>query len=537
MPLWKQAGWSSCCGQRPAGGGCWRPRRGGSGVWLVGGAVRDMLLGNAPRELDVAVEGDVGAAGARRSAARSPRTSASARRPSRTATAASTSRARAPRPTRRPGALPEVHLGAARRTTCARRDVTVNAIAVAARRRRASRAWPGRARRPARRRPARAARALVRRRPDARLARRALRGAARASASTRSTARARRGRRARARSAASGSGTSCASRSPSPTRRAVFEQLAGAEPARAARRASSARPPALARGARAAARRTGARDLHVLAACCAGMDAGLLARWLDHLQFTGRRPRRRRRRLALGHRRAAARGAARRARSRRAARGAPVEAVALAGGDNARRWLDELRHVRPAISGDDLLAAGVPAGPGGRARACARRWTHASTSARSAATPSSRSRSPSRRSRFRQPMRPLNDLRWDGGARPLRGLVPDAHRPRLGLRASGSASRCTRPLDGPADCSLWFAAMDRDGTRFGSREVVPGRPAARGESDPFRLVIGGRRAVGPRHRRRLRRRALGAALDARRRARAAGAPARRAREARARRCT
>ena len=32
---------------------------GGSGVWLVGGAVRDMLLGNAPRELDVAVEGDV----------------------------------------------------------------------------------------------------------------------------------------------------------------------------------------------------------------------------------------------------------------------------------------------------------------------------------------------------------------------------------------------------------------------------------------------------------------------------------------------
>ncbi len=34
---------------------------GGSGVWLVGGAVRDMVLGNAPRELDVAVEGDVGA--------------------------------------------------------------------------------------------------------------------------------------------------------------------------------------------------------------------------------------------------------------------------------------------------------------------------------------------------------------------------------------------------------------------------------------------------------------------------------------------
>jgi tRNA nucleotidyltransferase (CCA-adding enzyme) len=53
---------------------------------------------------------------------------------------------------------------------------------------------------------------------------------------------------------------------------------------------------------------------------------------------------------------------------------APLEAVALAaaladaGGhaaaaDLARRWLSELRHVRLAISGDDLLGAGVGAGP------------------------------------------------------------------------------------------------------------------------------------------------------------------------------
>jgi tRNA nucleotidyltransferase (CCA-adding enzyme) len=47
----------------------------------------------------------------------------------------------------------------------------------------------------------------------------------------------------------------------------------------------------------------------------------------------------------------------------RAARGAPFEAVALAGGDNARRWLGELRHVRLDIDGRDLLAAGVPEGP------------------------------------------------------------------------------------------------------------------------------------------------------------------------------
>ncbi len=57
------------------------------------------------------------------------------------------------------------------------------------------------------------------------------------------------------------------------------------------------------------------------------------------------------------------RAAATPAQIARAARGAPVEAVALAGGGNARRWIDELRHVRLEINGDDLLAAGVPEGP------------------------------------------------------------------------------------------------------------------------------------------------------------------------------
>jgi tRNA nucleotidyltransferase (CCA-adding enzyme) len=56
------------------------------------------------------------------------------------------------------------------------------------------------------------------------------------------------------------------------------------------------------------------------------------------------------------------------------AHGAPLEAVALAAAladergdeaaaDAARRWLGELRHVRLRITGDDLLAAGVGAGP------------------------------------------------------------------------------------------------------------------------------------------------------------------------------
>ena len=48
-------------------------------------------------------------------------------------------------------------------------------------------------------------------------------------------------------------------------------------------------------------------------------------------------------------------------------RGVPVEAVVLAGADGAadaaRRWLHDLRHVALEIDGDDLLAAGIERGP------------------------------------------------------------------------------------------------------------------------------------------------------------------------------
>ena len=51
----------------------------------------------------------------------------------------------------------------------------------------------------------------------------------------------------------------------------------------------------------------------------------------------------------------------------RAWRGVPVEAVAVAGArgdrDAARRWIEELRHVRLEIGGDDLIAAGLSQGP------------------------------------------------------------------------------------------------------------------------------------------------------------------------------
>jgi tRNA nucleotidyltransferase (CCA-adding enzyme) len=48
-------------------------------------------------------------------------------------------------------------------------------------------------------------------------------------------------------------------------------------------------------------------------------------------------------------------------------RGAPAEVVAIAGALGpdaaARRWLSDLRHIRLEIDGDDLLAAGIVAGP------------------------------------------------------------------------------------------------------------------------------------------------------------------------------
>jgi len=106
----------------------------------------------------------------------------------------------------------------------------------------------------------------------------------------------------------------------------------------------------------------GRADLVILAASCAGMDARALIAWLDHLGFVATE-----RDLVAASSRFVVGSPLRAARTpseiARAARGAPIEAVALAGGDNARRWIDDLRHVGLHITGDDLLAAGVPQGP------------------------------------------------------------------------------------------------------------------------------------------------------------------------------
>lgn len=106
----------------------------------------------------------------------------------------------------------------------------------------------------------------------------------------------------------------------------------------------------------------GRPELVVLARACAGVEATALLTWLDALGLTAAE-----RTVVGAGSRAVTLHPLRRAGDAvaiaRAARGTPVEVVALAGGVGARRWIDELRHVRLEIGGDDLLAAGVPAGP------------------------------------------------------------------------------------------------------------------------------------------------------------------------------
>ena len=104
------------------------------GVHVVGGAVRDALLGKVPRELDLVVEGDAVPV-AHRAAERVGGTltvherfgTATVRTDGYAFDLASARRERYPRP----GALPEVELGATIADDLARRDFTVNAMAVA----------------------------------------------------------------------------------------------------------------------------------------------------------------------------------------------------------------------------------------------------------------------------------------------------------------------------------------------------------------------------------------------------------------------
>ncbi len=106
----------------------------------------------------------------------------------------------------------------------------------------------------------------------------------------------------------------------------------------------------------------GRGDLLTLAACCEGVELQLLTRWLDYLGLAASD----RDLVEISSRWVTAaplRNAKSPAQIAAAARGAPIEAVALCGGDNARRWIEELRFVTLEISGDDLVAAGAQPGP------------------------------------------------------------------------------------------------------------------------------------------------------------------------------
>jgi tRNA nucleotidyltransferase (CCA-adding enzyme) len=120
----------------------------------------------------------------------------------------------------------------------------------------------------------------------------------------------------------------------------------------------------------------GRGDLLLLGSAARSVDPATLAGWLDALGFVGRE-----RDLVVGVAQADGlegrlAGASRPSEIAAAARGVPVEAVALAGAlgaeAQARAWIDDLRHISLAIDGADLLAAGIPQGEAvGRALAAA----------------------------------------------------------------------------------------------------------------------------------------------------------------------
>ena len=112
----------------------------------------------------------------------------------------------------------------------------------------------------------------------------------------------------------------------------------------------------------------GRRELTLLAACAIGFPRGELRGWLDWLALTA--PERDAVIAAALDAEPLARGLADAQRASQIAalaRDRPPEQLALAAARGAAeavaRWVGELRHVKLEISGDDLIAAGVPEGP------------------------------------------------------------------------------------------------------------------------------------------------------------------------------
>jgi tRNA nucleotidyltransferase (CCA-adding enzyme) len=337
------------------------------GVWIVGGAVRDTLLGCEPRDLDLVVEGDAAAAAARLGA------DAVVHERFGTATAAGDVNVAAARRERyeRPGALPEVELGAALAEDLARRDFSVNAIAVRLADGRLE-AVPG------------GLDDLAARRLRALHDRSFLDDPTRLLRLVRYGARLRFQIEEDTRTWAFAAVADGALATVTPSRLGGELRLLLCEPQPAAvcgleglRLGPALLPgfrvdPDLVERAQRLTPPDARADLVALAACCLDAGAAELSERLDRLEFTARE-----RELTVA--------AASRARSLAPVMGgmdrpsalwallrreAP-ETVALAGAlgapDAARRWLSELRDARLAIDGDDLLAAGLSGPAIGRA--------------------------------------------------------------------------------------------------------------------------------------------------------------------------
>jgi len=331
---------------------------GRDGVHLVGGAVRDLLLGRDPRELDVVVEGDVAALAARLGGAGAERIvherfgTATVRDGGcrwDLATARGETYAR-------PGALPEV-FAAGIEQDLQRRDVTVNAIALdmaSGRLRMAEHAEQD----------LRAGRLRVLHdasfRDDPTRLWRVARYAARLGFAVEAHTAALAaqavvdGALQTVSGARIGNELRLALTEPDPLAALESAAALGLAPWLAPDRALTERALALLPSGE------GRRDLLVLAASLREPDD---ERALAHLEFSAAE---RAIVRAVAHAPALEEGCAP-SQLAYALRGLPVEAVALAGARGAaqpaRRWLQELRHVGLQITGDDLRSAGIAAGP------------------------------------------------------------------------------------------------------------------------------------------------------------------------------